>query len=172
MVELALVLPLLMLVLFGIVEFGITYNNYIAIRDGTREAAREGAVGNFGTSSSTGSPCYLTGASGASDDVKKLMCLAKTQIGLGGQNVRVKVLSGASDFTSNGTFAKADSIIVCAQLQVNPITGLFTSILGHPFLRTKAAFRIEKTDLVETAGEETPLSGGDWSWCTVSSSGP
>jgi len=43
-VELALVLPLLLLILLGTVEFGLMYYDYIAIENGAREGARLGVV--------------------------------------------------------------------------------------------------------------------------------
>lgn len=175
MVEFALILPLLILVVFGVIEFGATFNDYQAVRQGTREAAREGAVGTFGPAydtAPTSTNCHLTGVSGATDNIKNLICLTKQQIGLDGSKVRVKILSGASDFTSAGTFSKDDSIIVCAQYPLTSVTSLFSPFLGGKYLRSKAAIRIEKSDIIATGGEETPPSGGNWSWCTVSSSSP
>ena len=43
-VELALILPILILLIFGIVEFGIAFNNYITITHAAREGARLAAV--------------------------------------------------------------------------------------------------------------------------------
>lgn len=44
MTEFALVLPLLVMLLFGIIQFGITFNNYITLTDAVRAGARQGAV--------------------------------------------------------------------------------------------------------------------------------
>lgn len=44
MVEFALVLPILCVVLFSIIQFGILYNNYITLTDATRVGARKAAV--------------------------------------------------------------------------------------------------------------------------------
>jgi Flp pilus assembly protein TadG len=44
MTEFALVLPLLALLLFGVIQFGITFNNYISLTDAVRAGARKGAV--------------------------------------------------------------------------------------------------------------------------------
>jgi Flp pilus assembly protein TadG len=44
MTELALVLPILTVLLFGIVQFGIIFNNYVALTDAARAASRKGAV--------------------------------------------------------------------------------------------------------------------------------
>lgn len=45
MTEFALVLPLLALLLFGVIQFGIAFNNYITLTDAVRAGARKGAVG-------------------------------------------------------------------------------------------------------------------------------
>jgi len=44
MVEFALVVPLLMLILFAVVQFGIVYNHYVTLTDATRVGARKAAV--------------------------------------------------------------------------------------------------------------------------------
>jgi Flp pilus assembly protein TadG len=44
MVEFAIVLPVLCMVLFGIVQFGIVYNNYLIVTDAARVGARKAAV--------------------------------------------------------------------------------------------------------------------------------
>jgi Flp pilus assembly protein TadG len=50
MTELAIVMPVLALVLFGVIQFGIVFNNYVtltdAVRAGARTAAVSGAAGN------------------------------------------------------------------------------------------------------------------------------
>ena len=43
--ETAVVLPLLLLLVFGIIEFGRVLNAYIIVTNGAREGARYGAVG-------------------------------------------------------------------------------------------------------------------------------
>lgn len=47
MVELALVLPVLCLLLFGVIQFGIAFNNYLTLTDAVREGARQGAIARF-----------------------------------------------------------------------------------------------------------------------------
>jgi len=46
-VEFALVLPILMAILLGIIQFGIVFNNYITLTDATRAGARKAAVSRF-----------------------------------------------------------------------------------------------------------------------------
>jgi Flp pilus assembly protein TadG len=45
MTEFAIVLPILALLLFSVIQFGITFNNYITLTDAVRAGARKGAVG-------------------------------------------------------------------------------------------------------------------------------
>ena len=44
MTEFAIVLPLLAVLLFGIVQLGISFNNYMTVTDATRAGARKAAV--------------------------------------------------------------------------------------------------------------------------------
>ena len=44
MVEFALVIPILCVVLFGIIQFGAVYNDYVTLTDATRVGARKAAV--------------------------------------------------------------------------------------------------------------------------------
>lgn len=69
MVEMALSLPILLLILAGAVEIGMYYNNYLTLIDATREAARYSANGSpiFG---STDNNCATT-----EDFFKKAACL-------------------------------------------------------------------------------------------------
>lgn len=46
-VEFAIILPVLVLILFGIFEFGRAYRDYLAITHAAREGARLAAVGNY-----------------------------------------------------------------------------------------------------------------------------
>lgn len=45
LVETAIVLPLILLLLMGIIDFGLLFNNYIVISNASREAARKGSLG-------------------------------------------------------------------------------------------------------------------------------
>jgi Flp pilus assembly protein TadG len=44
MVEFAIVLPVLVLLVFGIVQFGILFNHYVTLTDAVRATARQAAV--------------------------------------------------------------------------------------------------------------------------------
>jgi Flp pilus assembly protein TadG len=44
LVEFAILLPVLLLLLLGIVQFGVTFNNYIQVTSAAREGARKASV--------------------------------------------------------------------------------------------------------------------------------
>jgi Flp pilus assembly protein TadG len=45
LVEFALALPILVLLLFAVIQFGVAFNNYVTLTDATRAGARKAAVG-------------------------------------------------------------------------------------------------------------------------------
>jgi Flp pilus assembly protein TadG len=44
LVELAIVLPVLAMLLFGLIQFGVTFNHYLSLTDAVRSGARSAAV--------------------------------------------------------------------------------------------------------------------------------
>ena len=55
MTEFAIVLPVLVLLVFAVIQFGITFNNYLALTDAARAGARKAAVSRLsGDGSSAG----------------------------------------------------------------------------------------------------------------------
>jgi Flp pilus assembly protein TadG len=61
MTELALVLPILVVLILGIAQFGLAFNNYVTLTDAARAAARKGAVSR--QASSPTSDCQNAGYS-------------------------------------------------------------------------------------------------------------
>jgi Flp pilus assembly protein TadG len=60
MTEFALVLPILALLLFGVIQFGLVFNNYVTMTDAVRAGARKGAVSR-----------HLTDPAGAAQDATR-----------------------------------------------------------------------------------------------------
>ena len=63
--EFALALPLLALLLFAVIQFGIAFNNYVTLTDATRAGARKAAVS--GKASNPSSTCTTAIRSSAKD---------------------------------------------------------------------------------------------------------
>jgi hypothetical protein len=162
LVEFALILPVLLLILVGILEFGSIYSSVISMRQGVREAGRQGSVANFGSI-----PSCDQNFQGArpSDNMISLMCLAKDQAGVG-NGVKYRIKFANEDLTPGGTYAVKNAIVICAAYPITSLTGLFQPFLGGRVAKTKAAFRIEKVSgVAEIEGGEADPSGGNWTWC-------
>jgi len=71
MTEFALVLPLLVLLLFAIIQCGIAFNNYLTVTDAARAAARTGAVSMYGGGSPSSAATAAARASAENLDQSK-----------------------------------------------------------------------------------------------------
>jgi Flp pilus assembly protein TadG len=82
MTEFAIILPILVVLLFGIIQFGIAFNNYVTITDAARAGARKAAV-----SRQSGNPvgdCTSMVRSSAGDlDQTKLQVSCSSTWGIG-----------------------------------------------------------------------------------------
>ena len=67
MTEFALVLPILAVLLFGVIQFGIVFNNYVTLTDAVRAGARKGAVGRFSASPVSDVQNAVTNSAGGLD---------------------------------------------------------------------------------------------------------
>ena len=47
MVEFTLIFPVLAILLFGVIQFGIAFNNYLALTDAVRAGSRQAAVARY-----------------------------------------------------------------------------------------------------------------------------
>lgn len=154
LVEFAIVLPLVILLLMGILDFGFAFANLNSMRHGARESARRAVVADVGSYSG----CVVTGGSAAAD-TKSLMCQVKDKSGLDEGKLRVMVALDASHTEGEG-------LIICSQYPLESITGLFSGLLNGKTLNTEVHMRIEKvSDISIASAAETSPNGGDWSWC-------
>jgi Flp pilus assembly protein TadG len=72
MVEFTLILPVLLIVLFGIIQFGIAFNNYVALTDSVRAGARFAAVDRLSADPVGDTKTKVKTASGDLDPTKVL----------------------------------------------------------------------------------------------------
>jgi Flp pilus assembly protein TadG len=184
-VEAAIVLPVLVVLLLGIIDFGWAFNDYISLRQGTREAARQAVVNTTPQPTSGSWSCNTTGlpagvqagATGANGDIYDLICYAKSRIGLSpDSSVRVSlywdpgVAGTTPPYAANSNVTSIDSIVICTQYPLNSITGIFSPILNGTVITSKTEIRIEQTSAnISTASpalqdpmQETPLPGSSW----------
>jgi Flp pilus assembly protein TadG len=159
LVEAAIVLPLLFVLLFGIIDFGSLYNDYLSVRQGTREGARQAAVSTkplpaSGTWASSG--CVTSISAGTNLDGYDLVCFVKNRLGLNQANTRVKVF-----FVSQGgtkPFAAGQGVTVCVQYPATSVSGYMTPFLNGSVLSSMVEIRIEQDSTWTTPVDEGALT--------------
>lgn len=138
--EFALVVPIFLLIVFGLIDFGIAFGNYENVRSGTREAARLGVVNDLNNAPS----CTIDGATvyppaypaTTADATNALICKAKNRIGLDQRETKVKLqITGQSI---------GDSLQVCASFPVTALTGLTAPFLSNQTLTSTVTMRLEQ----------------------------
>jgi Flp pilus assembly protein TadG len=147
-VEFALISGVLFLLIFGIIQYGLYFNDSLSTRSGVREAARKAVVENFS---------YVTGC-GTGANSAQLRCSAAKDIGAITGTTYVKVT--ASSWT------KGSPVIVCAMVHSDGGIGLVPMPDGG-WIRSKTEMSIEQ---VVKAGawtntQDTLPAGRSWGWC-------
>lgn len=149
-VEFALVVPILLMLVFGIIDYGIYFNNSLSARQGVREAARSGVV-----ETAAGGSC-----ASESGFLAQLACTTKSRIG--------PVTGTAYVRTFYTTWAQGQTLTVCSMVQT---TGLirFVPYPNQGFVRSRIDMAIETPTPVPAAPttyqDALPI-GQSWSsWC-------
>jgi Flp pilus assembly protein TadG len=142
-VEFALVLPLFVTLVFGIIDYGFYFNDSVSTRNGVREAARQGVVSNF-------SNC---GGSGTSLD--KLRCQTKQNVGT------LTGVATAKVYVPGGTWTKGAPLVVCAKVTGSGVVGFVPTPSST---RSRVEMSIENEGTAPT-GALSSADSGDWSWC-------
>lgn len=147
-VEFALVFPILMLVVFGILQYGLYFFDAHGTRTGIREAARLGVVQSD-----------ISGSCNNANYMVELKCATKEQVDAITGPIAVKVVA------SSGTWEKGDPLIVCAMVQ-SQVPGLLP-MPGDGLITSKTQMSIEVDDAIpaSTTSQDAALTGADWSWC-------
>ncbi|MEO6144030.1 MAG: TadE family protein [Dermatophilaceae bacterium] len=154
-VEFALVVPLLLLLVFGIVDYGRFFFDSVSLRQGAREAARQAVVQQYGacTGSNVGNKIACS-ARAASDSTMG---------------------TGLKVYIPEVTWKQGNQLLVCMQSREQgtgfvPLPG---GGMGYGILKTKVYMSIEKdrppvlTSDTGHIGEGIPTGGDPWSsWCS------
>jgi Flp pilus assembly protein TadG len=140
LVEFAIVLVLFALLLFGVIEFGLAYNDFIAVRQGTREGARLAVVDDVNNAPS----CKIGGVTvsppskpaSVSDATNAVICKTKDRIGLDQTKTKVKILVASK---SVGAY-----VTVCASYPLTSVTGLIAPFVNGRVLSSSVVMRLEQ----------------------------
>lgn len=175
-VEFALVLPILVLILFGIIDYGLYFSNSIGARSGLQSAVRQAVVDNLDSTCATPSEHAITPA--PTTEVGELMCMVKLRSDPVSGETYVKVVLPPLTFdpTRSG-WTVGQPLLVCEVIEVKGVTGYVplpragTGVNG--VIRDKVVMQIERHDQngdhdgdPDTGAEEANPPGG-WDWCTA-----
>jgi len=155
-VELALVSLIFFPILFGIIDYGLWFNDSLNTRQGVREAARRAVVQTV--SSSCG---------GGAVSLDNMVCDTKRQIDAISGRSYAKVL--VPDGWSQG-----QPLVVCAVVRADGVTGV-TPLPRDAFIHSKTSMSIEEALAVpagsaasgSTSAQDADPSGDNWAWCTL-----
>jgi Flp pilus assembly pilin Flp len=149
-VEFALVSGVLFLVVFGIIQYGLFFNDSLSTRQGVREAVRQAVVESF----SFQSGC-ATGANSA-----QLRCSTGKEIG---------AITGTPLIKVNATnWQKGKPVVVCAMVHSNGAIGLLPMPNGG-WILSKTQMSIEqatKAPAWTNTEDSAPASSPGWGWCS------
>jgi TadE-like protein len=168
-VEFALVLPVLLLILFGIVDYGIYFSDSLAGQSGVREATRQAVTVDFDPCATPLTDVLLPHADGLTptSDMQDIACMvdSRTQAITGQVYVDV-VLPPAADGVP--TWTMGQPLLVCETLITSGLTG-FVPLPGGGAVRSKAVMTIEDptTTMPEVGGEQALPGNENWNWCTL-----
>jgi Flp pilus assembly protein TadG len=168
-VEFALVLPVLILILFGIIDYGLYFGDALDTRSGVASATRQAVVDNF-------TPCATSGTFAPNSDSGYLACMveARTDPLAGKTYVKVILPLDATNSASTETgWYEGQSVVVCEATAATGVTG-YVPLPTKGVIRVRLVAEIEEhpaddgTQLDAGGADATPPGGWD-SWCTPAS---
>jgi len=146
-------MPVLFLILFGLVEFGVNVNDYQAMRQSVRDSARGAIVGDYGNG--TCAPAAATAAA----NTAALQCTTRANASMPSMAVKVVFTdnNGSTDFST-------DKVKICTASKARSITGIIAPFVNTVYLKSNVEMRAEKNLTLANAADNDP-SGANWSWC-------
>jgi TadE-like protein len=155
-VEFALVAPVLFLILFGIVDYGIWFADSISARQAVRDGARRGVVESFSTCSGTGRP-----------DLENLACTVKKGMEPISGTTYVKIaVAPAPGGAEGAAWAVGGTLRVCALTKHTALMPLVPFPSGGLSF-TKVEMPIEQVTGNPTRAtfQDQPPAGANWNQC-------
>ena len=153
LVEFAIILPVIVLLIMGIIDFGGMYNDWQQLRQGVREGARYSVVANL-PSDTTCNPSGVT-----SVEAQEIICMTKNRAGLG-SGMRVGIWTPLGNGWKLG-----DPLVVCGQYPAKSTSGLTAPFLSGRVLKSKVEMRIEQPlpqGNTFAPQQEPALGSGGW----------
>src|SRR4051812_21657785 len=123
LVETAFTLPFLLALIFGIIDFGFAFNDWISVRQGGRDGLRQAIVDTTPTAPGGGAWSCSTDGGPSTGSAHDMMCFTKARVGLDDTVTRVKIY-----FTS---YTAGQPVKVCVQYKTYSLTGAFATVLNN-----------------------------------------
>ena len=155
--EIALALPLFLVVLVSVVDLGSNYADHLDTQRSTAATAQALAAGRL----DEGTTCDLH-VDGLGREQQRLVCTAKAETHADVDAARVKLVAGP-DHQGGGSPSTTETI--CVMTRATSATGLLTGAFSGHVHTSLARVSVPVVEAVTAA--EPPLEGGDWSWCTA-----
>lgn len=152
-VEFALISLAFLTLLFGVIQYGLYFNDSMNTRQAVREGARQAVVENFAFMSSCSTGTNAT----------KLACSTRLEVGalMGKDNVSMHVTASS--------WAKAQPVLVCAVTRSPSFFGGFIPLPNGGYIKSKTQMSIEQFTQAGSwanyTGDPDP-TGGSWGWCS------
>ncbi len=127
LVEFAFVMPLLMILVFGIIDFSMGLRSYISLTNATREGARYGAVGN-----TLGGPLGTCQGQQTNTTVVGRVCTAI-------EGLKLNRVTSVSATCQSNDCSPGNSVVVSARYQydfITPVGDLMNFFSGGSFSET------------------------------------
>jgi Flp pilus assembly protein TadG len=139
LVEMAIVLPLLIIIVFGIIEFGFIIYDKAMITNASREGARVGII--FRIDDSTGDPIYPTGSQVQAMIEQRIQSHLSTYlISLGSAQVRPSLANGGITIVSGA--ASGEELRVDVNYQYKFL------VLNPGFLKSAPTINLSSTTIM------------------------
>jgi hypothetical protein len=148
-VEFALVSVFVFPLLFGMIQYGLLFNDYLQVRQGVREGARTGVVQT------------MPACSGSSGTAALIKCYTKDQVAPTSGAVAARVV------TPSG-WHKGKPLLVCAVVKSAAVGGI-VPVPDGGYVKAKTQMAIEVDTPAPTGtfpATDTDPSGDGWSWCS------
>jgi Flp pilus assembly protein TadG len=150
-VEFALITVILFPLLFGIIQYGIYFNDYLQARQAVRQGAR--------TASVLATPACSSPSAGANTPAA-MGCYTRAQTAPVSGPVAVRV-------TAPNGWVVGQPVLVCAAVKTADIVGILP-MPNNGFVLAKTQMSIEQSTTVPTGfpNSDTDPTGKSWSWCS------
>lgn len=145
MVEFAIIVPLLVLLLCGVIDFGLMFGGYSSLESGVASAARNISLDDYQTASGSCSPSTATAEAVCSvvASLGSLTGLNKSTLAVGICFVSPGSSASCGGSLTTGT-SGSDDVLICAHAALESTTGLTSIFVSGSTVYTSSRQLLEE----------------------------